>query len=396
MSRFPLISIVLPSYNHFDFVATAVESVLNQKIKDFELIIVDDGSTDGTPEQVEKIKDPRIQLIRLEQNRLHHPRNLALSLARGRYIAFQNSDDEWLPDKLHAQVDILDRQKEIAACFTDVELIDDNNKVLTSSWANGLFTTENRTNIAWLRHFFTRGNCLCISSAMVRSKAIKAVGNFRGSLIQLSDFDLWVRLAAIGDFHIINEKLTRMRIVGGRTADHPKVKAPAHFPQSLFPSLNLHMAARILPAPVKSMIKILISRKSIPVENLDDPKPVFPIVSSGNLSAPKRSSAKRALFEFADVLGNFCKSPILDLTPRIFEDAMPVLKDSMYIRQAWLAQYAWSFNSASHSIFADRIMAAIMENEMARSEVTNVFGAEIVREFVRRRGQFSFKIEKNE
>ena len=337
MSKLPLISVVLPSYNHVDFISTAIESVLDQKIKDFELIVVDDGSTDGTPEQVEKIKDIRVRLIRLEQNRLRHPRNIALSMARGRYIAFQNSDDEWLPDKLYAQVNILDQQKEIVACFTDVELIDNNNEVVTSSWANGLFTIENRSNLAWLRHFFTRGNCLCISSAFVRRKAIKEVGKFRGSLIQLSDFDFWVRLAAIGGFHIINQKLTRMRIISGNTVNN-----------------------------------------------------------SDNLSAPKTSTVNRALLEFADVLGNFARSPILNLIPRVFDDVIPDLKDSMYIRQAWLAKYAWLLSSVPHSLFADRIMASIMENETARNEVTDVFGAEIIREFVRRRGQLSLKIEKDE
>ena len=89
----PLISIILPSYNHANFVADAVDSVLNQTVRNIELIVVDDGSSDGTPDIVEKIHDPRLQLIRLKHNRLRHPRNLGLDLAKGQYIAFQNSDD---------------------------------------------------------------------------------------------------------------------------------------------------------------------------------------------------------------------------------------------------------------------------------------------------------------
>ena len=113
MSNLPLVSVILPSYNHVDFVREAIESVLNQSFQNLELIVVDDGSTDGTPEQIEKIKDHRIQLIRLETNRMQHPRNLALGLAKGRYIAFQNSDDVWLPDKLSAQVEFLNKHDDV-------------------------------------------------------------------------------------------------------------------------------------------------------------------------------------------------------------------------------------------------------------------------------------------
>jgi glycosyltransferase involved in cell wall biosynthesis len=379
MSKTPLISVVLPSYNHVDFVTTAVESVLDQNIKNLELIVVDDGSTDGTPEQVERIKDPRIQLIKLEQNRLRHPRNLALSLVKGHYIAFQNSDDLWLADKLPAQINILEQQKDVVVCFTDVELIDDHNEVVRSSWANGLFKVENRSRFAWLRHFFTHGNCLCISSAVVRTEAIKEVGMFRGSLIQLSDFDLWVRLAAIGDFHIINEKLTRFRIVGGKKENKVDAEVPVYRSRINLSGPIPHLAGRILPAPLKALIKKVIGTTAI--------------TSSDNLSAPKASSVYRSFLEFADVLGNYANPPILDLIPRVFKEVMPDLKDSTCIRQAWLAKYAWTFHSAPHALFADRLITTIMENETVRNEVIDVFGAEIVREYVRRRGQLSFRIE---
>ena len=216
-----LVSVILASYNHADFIDEAVKSVLNQNTESLELIVVDDGSTDGTPEKIEKISDPRIKLIRLKENRRFHPRNVALGMAKGKYIAFQNSDDVWRPGKLQKQLNTLEENDNLSACFTDVEIIDESGKGLLDSWANGSFTTENRSSEKWLRYFFDKVNCLCISSAVVRQKKLKQVGEFNPSLIQLSDFDLWVRLAAVGEFQILDEKLTAMRVVGERNVSNP-------------------------------------------------------------------------------------------------------------------------------------------------------------------------------
>jgi len=343
MPNTPLVSCILPSYNHYDFVTFAVKSVLNQSVKDLELIVVDDGSTDGTPEQIEKIKDPRLKLIRLDQNRIKHPRNLALSYAKGRYIAFQNSDDEWSLDKLEAQIEILNKHDDVVACFTDVELIDDFGRAAKPSWLNGIFTTENRSRNAWLRHFFERGNCLCITSAVVRRDAINKVGKFRGSLIQLSDFDLWVRLAAIGNFYILNDKLTRMRIVSGKSSQ-------------------------------------------------EDLKSEIDVDTVENLSAPNVSGVNRHNIELADVLENYVKPPILDLVPEIFNSNMPKYINSEFGCQVWLATYAWSLKSPAHHLFSDKVIAAILENENARNEVVQIFGAEFIKEFIRKRGQIIIQI----
>ena len=93
----PLVSVILPSFNHAAFVGEAVQSVLDQTFRDLELIVVDDASSDETADVVASIHDPRLTLIRLSENRAVHARNLALSQARGQYVAFQNSDDIWVP-----------------------------------------------------------------------------------------------------------------------------------------------------------------------------------------------------------------------------------------------------------------------------------------------------------
>ena len=108
----PLVSVVLASYNHVNFIEQAVKTVLDQTMPDLELLIIDDGSTDGTPDVVEKIHDKRLTLIKLKPNRRYHPRNTGIKMAKGRYIAFQNSDDVWLPDKLKKQVEFMEKNKQ--------------------------------------------------------------------------------------------------------------------------------------------------------------------------------------------------------------------------------------------------------------------------------------------
>jgi glycosyltransferase involved in cell wall biosynthesis len=208
-----MVSVIMAAYNHRSFVATAVSTVLDQTFGDLELIVVDDGSSDGTPDVVASIKDPRIKLIRLPSNRAVHPRNLALSHARGRYIAFQNSDDEWQPTKLALQVGAMQGDSSLSACFTAEELIDEAGQPASGTWAEGLFTTEERSQARWLRHFFDDGNCLLLSSAVLRRAHMASIGGFRASLVQLADFDLWIRLARLGRFRLLPEALTRMRIV---------------------------------------------------------------------------------------------------------------------------------------------------------------------------------------
>jgi len=330
----PLISVILPSYNHAGFVAEAVNSVLNQTLRDIELIVVDDGSIDGTPDIVEKIHDPRLKLIRLSQNRLRQPRNLGLSLSKGQFIAFQNSDDVWMPEKLESQLSILEKHRNAAVSFTNVDIIDHNGIVIKDSWANNLFSSENRSQLLWLRHFFEIGNCLCISSALVRRNMLEQAGKFNGSFIQLSDFDLWVRLAAIGDFHILSGKLTLFR---------DTTRLPAH-------------------------------------ES-----------NNRNLSAPNANTQHRSVIEFAKLLNNYIEEPIISLLASIFPEIIPTEPNTKSIQLAHLAKHAWSLNSIHHSLFSDHVISQIMTNELTRGEVTDHFGAEIFQEFVNRRGNLDIR-----
>jgi glycosyltransferase involved in cell wall biosynthesis len=219
--RKPLVSVILPSFNHVDYISEAVQSVLDQTFRDLELIVVDDGSVDGTADVVASIRDPRLTLIRLSENRTLHPRNLALGRAKGKYVAFQNSDDIWVPGKLAAQLEVMESVNRYVACFTGVELINESGLPASGTWAEGIFTTLNREPREWLQHFFDLGNCLPLPSALARRFDLIESGAFRASLVQLGDFDLWIRLAALGRFFILHEQLTKVRIIKGINLSRP-------------------------------------------------------------------------------------------------------------------------------------------------------------------------------
>ena len=101
----PTVSVIIPTYNRAHLIGRAIQSVLNQTYQDFELFVVDDGSTDNTEEVIKSFRDERIRYIRHEKNKGGSAaRNTGIKAARGKYIAFQDSDDEWLKDKLEKQV----------------------------------------------------------------------------------------------------------------------------------------------------------------------------------------------------------------------------------------------------------------------------------------------------
>lgn len=216
-----LVSVILASYNHAAYVEKAVRSVLDQDAGVMELIVVDDGSSDATPDIVARINDPRVSLIRLEENRRFHPRNTGLKQAKGKYVAFQNSDDLWKEGKIKKQLEILENDPGLSACFTGVEIIDKKGAIIKNSRASRIFSGKNRKPAEWLREFFYNGNCLCLASALVRRSCLDRAGFFNPALVQLSDLDLWVRLAAEGGFHVISEKLTCMRVLPGQNLSGP-------------------------------------------------------------------------------------------------------------------------------------------------------------------------------
>jgi sugar O-acyltransferase (sialic acid O-acetyltransferase NeuD family) len=214
----PAVSVVMSAYNHERYTAESIASVLEQTHGDFEFIIIDDGSTDGTADVIRQFSDPRIRTRFLETNQgLISAKNLGYRMAEGKYIAILNSDDAFLPDKLERQAAFLDTHPDAGAVLTQVQVVDEQGRPFTDEnhFYYKIFDQPNRTRFEWLRRFFFEGNCLCAPSAMVRREAFETIGWPDSRLHQLPDFDLWVRICLRYELHILPEKLTRFRIRDG-------------------------------------------------------------------------------------------------------------------------------------------------------------------------------------
>ena len=211
----PRLSIVIASYNHAPFVQDSLRSVLQQSFQDFEILVTDDGSRDGTPEQVRAVGDSRIALNVLPENRgACIAMNDCIRRARGEYIAVLNSDDVFLPGKLARQVAFLDDHPHIGAVFGYPAFIDERGQRFDDATHkdHAVFHVHNRPRHEWLRHFFDRGNALCHPTVMIRRSVYDTVGLYDARLAQVPDLEMWMRVCLRFDIHVLPEPMTGFRI----------------------------------------------------------------------------------------------------------------------------------------------------------------------------------------
>ena len=215
MTTEKLLTIVLTSYNHENYIEQAINSFLNQTFANFELIIVDDKSGDNSLNIIKKFTDPRIKIIALEKNSgVCNASNIGVASANGKYIKLFASDDIALPTMLEKQVNFLENNPSYDAIFSSLEVIDESGKILpkkTKKFAK-FFTTQNRTKEEWLNHFFFKGNCLAAPTMMVKKELLEKVGGFDQRLSQAHDFDMWVKCCIHGsNIYVLDEKLVQYR-----------------------------------------------------------------------------------------------------------------------------------------------------------------------------------------
>jgi lipopolysaccharide biosynthesis protein/glycosyltransferase involved in cell wall biosynthesis len=211
------VSVLLTSYNHEKYLHEAIDSVLRQTLSEIELIIIENGSTDGSWEIIQSYKDPRIIIIRIEKNIFPIAAiEYGLSRAKGKYVAFLPSDDIWEQDKLEKQIKFMEAHPEHAACFTWVQYIDDSSEDYDPNdggfYTRYLFEQPNRSRFEWLRLFFNVGNRLCFSSAFIRRTCFNETRLLDKGLSQLPDFLMWIRICMHAEIYVLPEKLTRYRL----------------------------------------------------------------------------------------------------------------------------------------------------------------------------------------
>jgi glycosyltransferase involved in cell wall biosynthesis len=224
-SDVPLVSVLIKSFNHAPYIRQAIDSILDQSLQDFEIVVTDDGSTDGTTEILRGFTDQRIRLQMLTRNLgISGAMNATVARARGRYCAILNSDDQALPGRLQRQVDFLEANPAVSLVFgLPVPVGEDGSPADAYSDFSQPLRLPDFSRRTWLRQFFFNGNCLCAPTAMIRREAYQAAGAYDRRLTNLQDLDMWVRMLIAGHaIHVLPEPLTAFRIL----ANHANMSAP--------------------------------------------------------------------------------------------------------------------------------------------------------------------------
>ncbi len=204
----PLISVIIPTYNRAYCLKRAIDSVLTQTFQNYELMIVDDGSTDETQKVLKAYQDERLRIFTLAKNRgVSASRNVGIAKAKGQWVAFLDSDDEWLPQKLQRQYDDLQHFPHAGVYLTDEIWMRNAKRVNPHA--------KHQKHEGWI---FERSLHLCLiapSTALIPKYVFQHVGLFDESLPVCEDYDLWLRITARYPVRLLNEKL--MRRYGGHT-----------------------------------------------------------------------------------------------------------------------------------------------------------------------------------
>ncbi len=199
------ISVILPVYNSQEFLSQSINSILNQTYKNFELIIIDDGSTDNSKEICKNFskKDNRIIFIDDDHKGLTASLNKALEIAKGKFIARQDADDVSLPERFEKQINWFLKDERRVLCGTNCKILNKNNV-----YKNNRSLKFTNSGIAKKLKY---SNCFVHSSTMFLRNSSQNLGNYDDNLEYAQDYDLWWKLTTLGEVGNLSEKLLILR-----------------------------------------------------------------------------------------------------------------------------------------------------------------------------------------
>jgi len=214
----PKVSVIIPTCNRSAYLKRAIESVCAQTYTDFEIIVIDDASTDDTPEVVAQFRDKPIKYIRHAENKGGSAaRNTGITHSQSEYIAFLDDDDEWLPNKLDMQVALLDSSSDqVGVVYTGNQTID---------WeTQQVRATIRPTKRGDLSKDLMRYNPVGpTSSTLIRRKCFELVGMFDESLPSFQDYDVWIRISRKFHFENITLPLLKYYVHNKKIWSNPDV-----------------------------------------------------------------------------------------------------------------------------------------------------------------------------
>ena len=225
------VSVIIPTHNRAALLRRSVESVLNQSYQNFELIIVDDASTDNTQEIIRSFNDPRISYIRNNKNRGGAAaRNIGIEAAKGSYIAFQDSDDEWLPEKLEKQINLFKTAApHVGVVYTGFYRVKDGIK----TYIPCSIIRKKEGNIS---KTILNGSFVSTQTVLAKRECFDKAGLFDEELPRLQDWELFIRISRFFHFNIIDEPLVLVhnQAVSISSDNNALIKALKHILQRHF------------------------------------------------------------------------------------------------------------------------------------------------------------------
>jgi glycosyltransferase involved in cell wall biosynthesis len=309
----PQVSIVVKSYNHAAYVGETICSILDQSFQDFEIVVTDDGSTDGTPDVVRSFADSRIRLDVFAKNRgISAAMNACIARANGEFIAILNSDDFALPGRLQRQVDFLRENPDVAGVFGLPRTVDEHGEPIANFVDFTVpFSLPDLSRTMVLRQFFFHCNFLCAPTAMIRRAAYAKVGSYDPRLTNLQDFDMWIRLCTDHEIHVLREELTAYRVRAGNR----------------------------------------------------------------NMSAPRRDTLLRAEFEWSQILRHYRAMRSEFLRDIFASDLAANRLDAAGPHEFWLAELAFTSPHRAHQLFALQTMFEAANCDADHRRLRDVMGA---------------------
>lgn len=209
------VSVVIPTYNSARFLATAIRSVLAQTYKEYEIIVVDDGSSDNTTEVIKKFGEVCTYIWQRNAGTAA-ARNNGIAASRGHLIAFLDADDAWLPGKLEAQVRLFEEKPEVGLVETASYLCDEDLNPIR-------YLPPARLRGDVFEDMLVNGKGLVCSSVVVRRSLLERVGGFNTSFRFIEDREMWLRLAKHCDFDFLEEAYVYYRVHPGNKLTHGRM-----------------------------------------------------------------------------------------------------------------------------------------------------------------------------